>query len=43
MISTQARMFARRDVNQRECDKQLIREMYDLTIHEREASDQSFM
>lgn len=38
MINTQARMFARRNVDQRECDKQLIRDMYDLTTAER-ASD----
>lgn len=37
MINTQQRMFARRKVEQRECDKQLIRDMYDLTDDERSA------
>ncbi|TWU48498.1 Bifunctional protein GlmU [Rubripirellula tenax] len=37
MINTQKRMFARRKVEQRECDKQLIRDMYDLTSDERSA------
>lgn len=35
MINTQQRMFARRQLQQRECDKQLIRDMYDLTQPER--------
>ncbi len=35
MISTQARMFARRKVEQRECDRQLIRDMFELTEDER--------
>jgi len=35
MISTQARMFARRKVQQRECDRQLIFDMFDLTEEER--------
>jgi glucose-1-phosphate thymidylyltransferase len=35
MISTQARMFARRKVQQRECDQQLIFDMFDLTEEER--------
>jgi glucose-1-phosphate thymidylyltransferase len=37
MINTQQRMFARRKVEQRECDKQLIQDMYDLTDDERSA------
>ncbi|TWT52612.1 Bifunctional protein GlmU [Rubripirellula amarantea] len=37
MINTQKRMFARRKVEQRECDKQLIRDMYALTAGERAA------
>ncbi|QDT04070.1 Bifunctional protein GlmU [Rubripirellula lacrimiformis] len=37
MINTQKRMFARRKVEQRECDKQLIRDMYDMTADERSA------
>ena len=36
MIATQARMFARRNVPQRECDMQLLRDMYELTRHERQ-------
>jgi len=35
MISTQARMFARRKVQQRDCDQQLIFDMFDLTEEER--------
>jgi UDP-N-acetylglucosamine diphosphorylase / glucose-1-phosphate thymidylyltransferase / UDP-N-acetylgalactosamine diphosphorylase / glucosamine-1-phosphate N-acetyltransferase / galactosamine-1-phosphate N-acetyltransferase len=42
MINTQKRMFDRRKVSQRECDKQLIRDMYDLTIDERQ-SDQDIL
>ncbi len=34
MITAQARMFARRNVEQRPCDVQLIRDMYSLTRHE---------
>lgn len=37
MINTQKRMFARRKVEQRECDKELIRDMYQLTAVERSA------
>ena len=37
MISTQQRMFSRRKVEQRECDKQLIRDMYWQTEAERES------
>jgi glucose-1-phosphate thymidylyltransferase len=36
MIATQQRMFARRSVEQRECDIALIHAMYDLTRHERQ-------
>ncbi|MEM9588949.1 MAG: putative sugar nucleotidyl transferase [Planctomycetota bacterium] len=39
MINTQARMFARRSVQQRECDMQLIRDMYDLTVQERDTAE----
>jgi glucose-1-phosphate thymidylyltransferase len=35
MASTQARMFSRRGVTQRPCDIQLLRDMYELTNHER--------
>ncbi|WP_068258726.1 putative sugar nucleotidyl transferase [Rubripirellula obstinata] len=37
MINTQKRMFARRKVQQRECDMQLIRDMYQITAAERSA------
>jgi len=43
MINTQQRMFARRKVEQRECDKQLIRDMYDLSVSERQSSDQDIL
>jgi len=36
MIATQQRMFARRNVEQRDCDIALIHAMYDLTRHERQ-------
>lgn len=36
MVSTQARMFARRNVEQRACDVRLIHDMYELTRHERQ-------
>lgn len=36
MIATQQRMFARRKVQQRDLDQQLIRDMHRLTEHERE-------
>ena len=39
MITTQQRMFARRNVEQRECDKQLIRDMYQQTMAERDSAD----
>jgi UDP-N-acetylglucosamine diphosphorylase / glucose-1-phosphate thymidylyltransferase / UDP-N-acetylgalactosamine diphosphorylase / glucosamine-1-phosphate N-acetyltransferase / galactosamine-1-phosphate N-acetyltransferase len=40
MINTQQRMFARRKVEQRECDRQLIKDMFDLTVDERELAEQ---
>ena len=43
MINTQQRMFARRKVEQRECDKQLIRDMYDLSAEERASADQDIL
>ena len=43
MISTQQRMFARRKVQQRPCDIQLIRDMYDRSADEREAVDQDML
>src|SRR5262245_13333891 len=36
MIATQQRMFARRNVTQRDCDIALLHAMYDLTRHERQ-------
>lgn len=36
MVATQARMFARRNVEQRPEDVQLLQDMYDLTRHERQ-------
>ena len=36
LIATQRRMFSRRNVEQRECDMQLLRDMYQLTAHERQ-------
>lgn len=36
MAATQARMFARRKVEQRPCDVQLLQDMYELTRHERQ-------
>ncbi|MBM3998745.1 MAG: glucose-1-phosphate thymidylyltransferase [Planctomycetes bacterium] len=38
MIATQQRMFARRNVVQRPCDVQLIRDMHDVTRGERQAT-----
>jgi UDP-N-acetylglucosamine diphosphorylase / glucose-1-phosphate thymidylyltransferase / UDP-N-acetylgalactosamine diphosphorylase / glucosamine-1-phosphate N-acetyltransferase / galactosamine-1-phosphate N-acetyltransferase len=35
MVATQQRMFARRNVQQRDCDRQLIHDMYRLTAAER--------
>lgn len=43
MINTQKRMFARRKVEQRECDKQLIRDMYAQSADEREMVDQDLL
>ncbi|MCD0463076.1 putative sugar nucleotidyl transferase [Roseiconus lacunae] len=39
MINTQQRMFARRKVEQRECDIQLIQDMYRLSAAERDGGD----
>lgn len=36
MVSAQARMFARRNVQQRPCDIRLLYDMYELTRHERQ-------
>lgn len=40
MVATQQRMFARRKVEQRDCDIQLIHDMYDLTRRERQLSEE---
>ncbi len=40
MISTQARMFARRKVVQRDCDRQLIQDLFELTESERASQTQ---
>ena len=40
MINSQQRMFARRKVEQRECDRQLMLDMYERTSDERESADQ---
>ncbi len=39
MVATQARMFKRRNVDQRPCDIQLLHDMYELTRHERQIAD----
>ena len=36
MIATQRRMFDRRHVTQRDCDQQLIRDMFNVTYDERQ-------
>ncbi|HMO13934.1 MAG TPA: putative sugar nucleotidyl transferase [Pirellulaceae bacterium] len=40
MVSTQKRMFQRRNVQQRTCDIQLINDMYELTRHERQIAEE---
>ncbi len=40
MESTQKRMFARRQVTQRPCDIQLLHDMYELTRHERQLTEE---
>jgi glucose-1-phosphate thymidylyltransferase len=40
MIATQARMFARRDVQQRPCDIELLRAMYERTRAQRQLADE---
>ena len=40
MIQTQARMFKRRKVEQRPCDIQLLRDMFELTRHERQLANE---
>lgn len=41
MIASQQRMFARRKVVQRPCDMQLIRDMFELTMEERQQTTES--
>jgi glucose-1-phosphate thymidylyltransferase len=43
MISTQRRMFSRRNVEQRPCDSQLIRDMFELTRFERQSPEEQLM
>jgi glucose-1-phosphate thymidylyltransferase len=40
MIQTQSRMFKRRHVEQSQCDVQLLRDMFELTRHERQLADE---
>ncbi|MDR1478178.1 MAG: hypothetical protein LBJ00_04485 [Planctomycetaceae bacterium] len=40
LVQTQARMFARRHVVQRPCDIQLLRDIYEMTKHERQLANE---
>lgn len=40
MIQTQSRMFARRGIEQRPCDIQLLRDIYEMTKHERQLANE---
>ena len=40
LVATQARMFARRKVEQRPCDVQLLRDIYEMTKHERQLASE---
>lgn len=40
LIQSQARMFARRNIPQRACDIQLLRDMYEITRHERQLANE---
>ena len=40
LIQTQARMFARRGIEQRSCDVQLLRDIYEMTKHERQLANE---
>ncbi|MDR0521576.1 MAG: hypothetical protein LBH00_06960 [Planctomycetaceae bacterium] len=40
LAATQARMFARRNVEQRPCDIQLLRDIYEMTKHERQLASE---
>lgn len=40
LVQTQARMFARRGVEQRPCDVQLLKDIYEMTKHERQLANE---
>jgi len=40
LVATQSRMFARRNVEQRPCDIQLLRDIYEMTKHERQLASE---
>ena len=40
LVAAQARMFARRNVQQRPCDVQLLRDIYEMTKHERQLASE---
>ena len=40
LVATQARVFARRKVEQRPCDIQLLRDIYEMTKHERQLASE---
>ena len=40
LVQTQARMFARRGVEQRPCDVQLLHDIYEMTKHERQLANE---
>ncbi|MCL2004567.1 MAG: hypothetical protein FWG73_00220 [Planctomycetaceae bacterium] len=40
LVAIQARMFARRNVQQRPCDVQLLRDIYEMTKHERQLASE---
>ena len=40
LVQTQARMFARRGIEQRSCDVQLLRDIYEMTKHERQLANE---
>ncbi|MDR0328685.1 MAG: hypothetical protein LBI05_10360 [Planctomycetaceae bacterium] len=40
VVAAQARMFARRNVEQRPCDIQLLRDIYEMTKHERQLASE---
>ena len=40
MVATQSRMFQRRNIEQRPCDIQLLKDIYELTRHERQLANE---